>query len=146
LTVAPAPCAARSKLNRPEPCAAVPTRQARELSSSMRCTALPQASRASAGGCAMMGSECTCQSCAAPPMLATRKGQRSDVSYHSASRASSRYLRRTKASPVTEWLRALARLAHEECGGHGVGAIGMCGTTVLNTLRGMLGPLQTYPD
>jgi dienelactone hydrolase len=31
-----------------------------------------------------------------------------------------------KASPVTEWLRALARLAHEECGGHGIGAIGMC--------------------
>ena len=31
-----------------------------------------------------------------------------------------------KSSPVTEWLRALARLAHEECGGPGVGAIGMC--------------------
>jgi dienelactone hydrolase len=31
-----------------------------------------------------------------------------------------------KASPVTEWLRALARLAHQECGGAGVGAIGMC--------------------
>src|SRR5262249_24213854 len=31
-----------------------------------------------------------------------------------------------KASPVTEWLLALARLAHEECGGRGVGAIGMC--------------------
>jgi dienelactone hydrolase len=32
------------------------------------------------------------------------------------------------ASPVTQWLRALARLAHEECGGPGVGAIGMCFT------------------
>jgi dienelactone hydrolase len=31
-----------------------------------------------------------------------------------------------KSSPVTEWLRALARLAHQECGGRGVGAIGMC--------------------
>ena len=31
-----------------------------------------------------------------------------------------------KSSPVTDWLRALARLAHEECGGPGVGAIGMC--------------------
>jgi dienelactone hydrolase len=31
-----------------------------------------------------------------------------------------------KSSPVTEWLRALARLAHQECGGSGVGAIGMC--------------------
>ena len=31
-----------------------------------------------------------------------------------------------KSSPVTDWLRALARLAHQECGGSGVGAIGMC--------------------
>src|SRR6476646_3850342 len=33
-----------------------------------------------------------------------------------------------QSSPVTQWLRALARLAHEECGGQGVGAIGMCFT------------------
>lgn len=33
-----------------------------------------------------------------------------------------------EASPVTQWLRALARQAHEECGGPGVGAIGMCFT------------------
>jgi len=32
------------------------------------------------------------------------------------------------ASPVTRWLRALARLAHNECGGSGVGAVGMCFT------------------
>ncbi|MFT4570274.1 MAG: dienelactone hydrolase [Hyphomicrobiaceae bacterium] len=32
------------------------------------------------------------------------------------------------SSPVTAWLRALARLAHQECGGPGVGAIGMCFT------------------
>ena len=32
------------------------------------------------------------------------------------------------SSPVTKWLRALARLAHEQCGGPGVGAIGMCFT------------------
>jgi glutamate synthase (NADPH) small chain len=31
-----------------------------------------------------------------------------------------------KTSPITDWLRALARLAHIECGGRGVGAIGMC--------------------
>lgn len=30
------------------------------------------------------------------------------------------------SSPVTQWLRALARLAHSECGGTGVGAVGMC--------------------
>ena len=33
-----------------------------------------------------------------------------------------------ESSPVTKWLRSLARLAHEECGGPGVGAIGMCFT------------------
>src|SRR5690349_4604632 len=32
------------------------------------------------------------------------------------------------SSPVTQWLRALARLVHGECGGPGVGAIGMCFT------------------
>ena len=31
-----------------------------------------------------------------------------------------------RSSPVTEWLRTLARLAHQECGGRGVAAIGMC--------------------
>jgi dienelactone hydrolase len=33
-----------------------------------------------------------------------------------------------KTSPVIEWLRALARHAHEECGGPGVGVVGMCFT------------------
>jgi dienelactone hydrolase len=33
-----------------------------------------------------------------------------------------------KSSPVTQWLRALAKLAHQQCGGPGVGAIGMCFT------------------
>ncbi len=31
-----------------------------------------------------------------------------------------------RSSPIVEWLRALARHAHEECGGKGVGAIGLC--------------------
>jgi len=31
-------------------------------------------------------------------------------------------------SPVTQWLRGLARIAHAACGGPGVGAIGMCFT------------------
>ena len=31
-----------------------------------------------------------------------------------------------KTSPIVHWLRALCRQAHEECGGTGVGAIGMC--------------------
>lgn len=35
-------------------------------------------------------------------------------------------LSRGEASPVTTWLRALCRHAHGECGGPGVGALGMC--------------------
>lgn len=33
-----------------------------------------------------------------------------------------------ESSPAVQWLRALAALAHQECGGKGVGAIGMCFT------------------
>jgi dienelactone hydrolase len=33
-----------------------------------------------------------------------------------------------KASPVTEWLRALGRHEHERCGGPGIGVVGMCFT------------------
>ena len=33
-----------------------------------------------------------------------------------------------KSSPIAEWLRALARKVHAECGGKGVGAVGMCFT------------------
>ena len=39
-----------------------------------------------------------------------------------------RALAANQTSPVTQWLRSLARQAHEECGGPGVGAIGMCFT------------------
>ncbi len=35
-------------------------------------------------------------------------------------------LAKNQSSPITDWLRALCRKAHEECGGPGVGAIGMC--------------------
>jgi dienelactone hydrolase len=33
-----------------------------------------------------------------------------------------------RTSPVIGWLRALARRAHDDCGGPGVGAVGMCFT------------------
>ncbi|MES2960460.1 MAG: dienelactone hydrolase family protein, partial [Pseudomonadota bacterium] len=39
-----------------------------------------------------------------------------------------RSLAEDKASPVIHWLRKLAVLAHAECGGPGVGAVGMCFT------------------
>jgi dienelactone hydrolase len=33
-----------------------------------------------------------------------------------------------KSSPIVDWLRALAKKVHGECGGKGVGAVGMCFT------------------
>jgi hypothetical protein len=36
------------------------------------------------------------------------------------------FLAANRSSPVTDWVRQLARLAHQECGGPGVGAIGLC--------------------
>lgn len=37
-----------------------------------------------------------------------------------------RVLSGNASSPVVDWLRALARHAHEQCGGPGVGVVGMC--------------------
>jgi dienelactone hydrolase len=55
-----------------------------------------------------------------------------------------------ETSPVTVWLRALARLAHEECGGPGVGAIGMCftGNFALTMMLepSMLAPVLSQPS
>src|SRR3954468_7836582 len=36
--------------------------------------------------------------------------------------------RSERSSPFVDWLRALARQAHADCGGRGVGAVGMCFT------------------
>ena len=56
---------------------------------------------------------------------------------------------RDQSSPVTQWLRALARLAHGECGGPGVGAIGMCftGNFALTMMLepAMLAPVLSQP-
>jgi len=49
-----------------------------------------------------------------------------------------------ESSPVTQWLRSLARLAHGECGGPGVGAIGMCFTGNF-ALTMMLEPAMLAP-
>jgi dienelactone hydrolase len=55
-----------------------------------------------------------------------------------------------ESSPVTQWLRALARLAHRECGGPGVGAIGMCftGNFALTMMLepSMLAPVLSQPS
>jgi dienelactone hydrolase len=61
-----------------------------------------------------------------------------------------RALASNASSPVTQWLRALARLAHEECGGPGVGAIGMCftGNFALSMMMepAMLAPVVCQPS
>jgi dienelactone hydrolase len=53
-------------------------------------------------------------------------------------------------SPVTAWLRELARLAHEECGGPGVGAVGMCLTggfaLAMMADERMLAPVLSQPS
>jgi dienelactone hydrolase len=55
-----------------------------------------------------------------------------------------------ESSPVTKWLRSLARFAHEECGGPGVGAIGMCftGNFALTMMleQSMLAPVLSQPS
>src|ERR1700680_1949521 len=55
-----------------------------------------------------------------------------------------------ESSPVTQWLRSLARLAHEECAGPGVGAIGMCftGNFALTMMLepAMLAPVLSQPS
>ncbi len=54
------------------------------------------------------------------------------------------------SSPVTRWLRALAAQAHSECGGHGVGAIGMCftGNFALNMMleKSVIAPVLSQPS
>jgi dienelactone hydrolase len=55
-----------------------------------------------------------------------------------------------ESSPVTQWLRSLARFAHEQCGGRGVGAIGMCftGNFALTMMLepSMLAPVLSQPS
>jgi dienelactone hydrolase len=53
-------------------------------------------------------------------------------------------------SPVTRWLRALARQVHGDCGGPGVGAVGMCFTggfaLGMAVDEGMLAPVLSQPS
>ncbi|MBO6557403.1 MAG: dienelactone hydrolase family protein [Pseudomonadales bacterium] len=55
-----------------------------------------------------------------------------------------------KSSPIVDWLRALAKHAHEESGGKGVGAIGMCftGNFAFNLMLepSVLAPVLSQPS
>ena len=61
-----------------------------------------------------------------------------------------RALAADRPAPVTHWLRGLARLAHQDCGGPGVGAIGMCftGNFALSMMleRAVLAPVLCQPS
>lgn len=54
------------------------------------------------------------------------------------------------SSPLVDWLRALARHAHGECGGPGVGAVGMCltGNFALAMMLGapVIAPVLSQPS
>jgi dienelactone hydrolase len=54
------------------------------------------------------------------------------------------------SSPVIDWLRALARHAHAECGGKGVGAVGMCFTggfaLAMMTEPAVVAPVVSQPS
>jgi dienelactone hydrolase len=62
------------------------------------------------------------------PMRPPERGYAMRVILKSCISREFRVLAANQSSPVVDWLRALARYAHGECGGRGVGAIGMCFT------------------
>ncbi len=55
-----------------------------------------------------------------------------------------------RSSPITEWLRPLCREAHAQCGGPGVGAVGMCITgnfaLALMADEAVLAPVLSQPS
>lgn len=61
-----------------------------------------------------------------------------------------RVLACNQSSPITDWLRALCRRAHAECGGPGVGAIGMCltGNFALSLMvdESVMAPVLSQPS
>jgi dienelactone hydrolase len=55
-----------------------------------------------------------------------------------------------KSSPIVDWLRALSRKVHAECGGKGVGAVGMCFTggfaLAMMTEPSVVAPVLSQPS
>jgi dienelactone hydrolase len=55
-----------------------------------------------------------------------------------------------RSSPIVDWLRALAARAHAECGGRGVGAVGMCFTgnfaLAMMTEPAVIAPVMSQPS
>lgn len=76
--------------------------------------------------------------------------QGADVFRRTCINAEFRAMTSNVSSPVMRWLRSLSRLAHQECGGVGVGAIGMCftGNFALSMMLepSMLAPVLSQPS
>ena len=55
-----------------------------------------------------------------------------------------------RSSPIVDWLRALAKQAHKDCGGRGVGAVGMCFTgnfaMAMMTEPSVVAPVMSQPS
>lgn len=55
-----------------------------------------------------------------------------------------------RSSPIVDWLRSLARRMHAECGGRGVGAVGMCFTgnfaLAMMTEPAVVAPVLSQPS
>src|SRR5579872_711624 len=55
-----------------------------------------------------------------------------------------------RSSPIVDWLRALARMVHGECGGPGVGALGMCFSggfaLAMMTEPAVIAPVMSQPS
>jgi dienelactone hydrolase len=90
------------------------------------------------------------------PSLFGRPGQPFSAGYMSSQLARACVSRefwvlsRRESSPVTDWLRALCRHAHAECGGPGVGALGMCltGNFALSLMvdEAVMAPVLSQPS
>src|SRR5579862_7927016 len=82
----------------------------------------------------------------APPRLPAALG----VAVRACISAEFRGFAANASSPITQWLRALAAHAHAECGGPGVGAVGMCftGNFALTMMleTAMLAPVLSQPS
>lgn len=91
------------------------------------------------------------------PSLFGEPGRPVGVGYTSASVLSTLCVRREfdawahdRSSPILDWLRALAKHAHGECGGKGVGAVGMCFTgnfaLAMMTEPAVVAPVLSQPS
>src|SRR6202167_3978335 len=84
------------------------------------------------------------------PMRPPERGYALRVIARSCISKEFRVLAANESSPIVDWLRALARHAHGECGGRGVGAVGMCFTgnfaLAMMTEPSVVAPVLSQPS